>query len=377
MKKCVFSGLILLALGLGAQDLSFAAGDVSVQPREDGFHLFIRAKAGVSSVLLTEAFEREDKALSTYAYRALVKNEVNGNETRILNGKPLPNTTSLIDSTPEPHESWAEGAYHILIPPQVEYGYPDYPNSRYGRVDVQALMIRPDQKFWFSIRAFSKPHGDYSGSYRDNAFELFTYLRDVAQTPPPPDDGLYQPKLEQTFTDISDRIIKAEGPDHMVDIIEKLLEESQGESLDLVLVVDTTKSMVEEMNAIKASLLEPVKKQVAKFKTWRIGYVLYRDYMEEYLTRVIGFQNDFMALQKDLNRIQASGGGDIPEAVHEALYAGLSSFRWEAEKRLMILVGDAPAHEVPRGRITKEMVQEAMDARKVEVVSIMIPYSGP
>ena len=43
----------------------------------------------------------------------------------------------------------------------------------------------------------------------------------------------------------------------------------------------------------------------------------------------------------------------------------------------MILVGDAPAHEVPRGRITKLMVDEGLMNKKVEVVSIMIPYSGP
>jgi len=369
--------MIIMALGLWAQDLSFGAGDVEVEPREDGFHLFIRNKPGVASVLLTDTFELSDHSLSSYALRGFSKNEVNGNEVRLLDGKPLANTVfSLIDSTPEPYSSWPEGAYQILIPPKVQFGYADFPNSRYGTTDLQSLFSQPEQKFWFSIRAFEKPYGDYSAKYKDNAFELFSYLRDVAQSPPP-EDGLYQPKLEKTFEAVSDRVIRATGPQDLVDQIEKILEDTKGESLDLVLVVDTTKSMVEEMNAIKASLLTPVKKQVERFKTWRIGYVFYRDYMEEYLNRVIDFQTDFGALQRDLNRISAAGGGDVPEAVYEALYAGLTTFRWEADKRLMILVGDAPAHDVPRGRVTKQMVDEGMKNKAVEVVSIMIPYSGP
>ena len=378
MKTGIIIGLFLLTQPLFAQDLSVNAGDVEVEAREDGFHLTIRNKPGISSVLLTDTFELPDHSLSSYALRGFSKNEVNGNETRLLDGKPLKNTTySLIDSTVEPHPAWKEGAYRILIPPKVQFGYPDFPNSRFGTVDLQNLSAQPDQKFWFSIRAFEKSYADYTGKYTDNAFELFSYLRDVVQLPPPPDDGLYQPKLETTFEAVSNRVVKATGPEDMVAQIEKILEETSGESLDLVLVVDTTKSMVEEMNLIKSSLLNPIKKQVEKFKTWRLGYVFYRDYMEEYLNRVIDFQSDFGALQRDLNRISASGGGDVPEAVYEALNAGLTSFRWEAEKRLMILVGDAPAHEVPRGRITKLMVDEGLMNKKVEVVSIMIPYSGP
>jgi Mg-chelatase subunit ChlD len=101
--------------------------------------------------------------------------------------------------------------------------------------------------------------------------------------------------------------------------------------------------------------------------------VLYKDYYDEYLNRVIPFTGDFEVFQRNLSSIQVRGGGDIPEAVYEALYAGASKFNWEAESRLMILIGDAPPHPRQRGSISKAMVDEVVEKHGIKVHAIILP----
>jgi hypothetical protein len=101
--------------------------------------------------------------------------------------------------------------------------------------------------------------------------------------------------------------------------------------------------------------------------------VFFKDYTDEFLNRVFQFTTDFNVLQRNINSIRVSGGGDIPEAVFEALHAGATGLPWAAEKRIMILIGDAPPHPRPRGRITKQMVDREVEQRDIEVHAIILP----
>lgn len=375
MKRRLLLGLCtLFTVFLGAQDLVLGPEDVYIEARSDGYHLFIRAREGLGSVLLTESFELEDNSLATYALRAFESNEINGRERRLLNGQDLPNTIfSLLDSTPEPNERFGGPAFRILLPPRVQYGYPNFPNTRYGVHDIREKALS-EEGYWFSIRAFTRPFADYSGPYRDNAFEIRSLL--LSSSPPPAvsEDPAYHASLRESFERISRRNLEARGPEDLVDTIREVLGVARGRQLDLILAVDTTKSMVDELNVLKRTLLTPIREETAAFERVRIGFIWYRDYMEEYLTRIVNFQEDWAILQRELNRAQANGGGDIPEAVNEALWAGLSSFSWEGDARLLILTGDAPPHPVPRGSVTEAMVIEKARDLGVEIITIMLPF---
>jgi hypothetical protein len=41
----------------------------------------------------------------------------------------------------------------------------------------------------------------------------------------------------------------------------------------------------------------------------------------------------------------AQGGGDWPEALLDAIYAAATKLQWQAPRRVMVLLGDAPGHE--------------------------------
>lgn len=359
------------AVTVKADPLTLTANDVVIEAREDGFHLFVRQKDGLASILLVESFEPSDHKLATYAYRTLTVNPVNGNEDRLLDGKLLKKPHfSLISSTANDHPALGK-AYHILIPPVLEFGSKANPNSRFGQVDLQKMLETKDQTFWFSIRAFAKPFADYSGPYKDNAYELKKML--LVQAPVNTVKG-YNDGLFEKFSRLG-KPYPAKTAQEGLDLMKKKLEDSRAESLDIVLCIDTTKSMVENLKVVKANALGPIRELVKKFKTFRIGVVFYRDYMEEYLTKSVAFQTDLDKVQGELDHAQADGGGDIPEAVVEGLYAALNRFDWQAESRLIVLLGDAPQHPSPRGSVTEAMVRQLAADKNVEIQMVMLPVT--
>lgn len=360
--------LVFVSGLLGAQTLApLGSDDVVIEARDDGFHLFIRRLPGVSSVLLTEAFELPDHKLATYALRAVGPNPVNDAEPRMLNGQFLKQPhRSLVTSTLVEQGNLGP-AFEVVVPPVVEYGS-ETPGARYSRLDVRGLLAS-EKPYWFSIRTFAKPYADYTGAYRDNAFELKSFL---AQTVAASSDA-YEPGLYEDFGRLGEPY-RTTGIQDALDRVHRSLERT-GDSLDMVVAIDTTKSMVSNLQVVKEALLAPIRDGVKRFRSFRIGLVFYRDYMEDYLTRTVAFSSDLDQVERDLAQAQAAGGGDTPEAVSEAVWTGLTQFRWTAQNRILLVLGDAPQHPSPRGPITEDQVKEMARAEGVEVEMLMLPQT--
>ena len=349
-----------------AQDLSINTEDLILEMRADGgYHLFIRKKADISSVLLTETTRDPNRQADNYAYRAGEWNAINGDEIRYLNGQPLSRESriySLISSTVVNH-SVLGASFHIYIPYILYYGYPD---TRHGEVYLT------DGTF-LNIRAFSLPYADYRGAFRDNPFRL-----EARQEPPPgPPEGVYIKETLTAFTNIVEsnkgELIYSKGPEDVIDLIQLILEREKGKTLDLVICLDTTSSMKKYIDKVRAGLIPMLREMLNGFTSFRIGMVLFKDYHDVYLTKLVPFTNDFARFQRDLNSINVSGGLDIPEAVYEALHEGATKFSWEAEAKIMLLIGDAPPHPRPRGRITKAMTDSAIEERGITVHAMILP----
>ncbi|MDR2136434.1 MAG: VWA domain-containing protein [Treponema sp.] len=360
---CLF--VVILARPAAAQDLGIGAGDLRIEQRVDGgFHLFIRKKPDISSVLLVESTKDPRMREDNYAYRAGRRNEVNGDEIRILNGARLPNDRywSIIDSTPERHPELGE-AFHLYIPYLIYYGYED---TRHGEVYVV-------DGTYFNLRAFNLPYGDYRGPFRDNPYVLRVTQKPLEGRP----EDNYMDDTVDAFTDIARSgggdLVYSSGPEDLVEKIRELLDREKGKDVDIVLCLDTTSSMRDDIDKVRRALIPMLEGTIAEFTAFRIGVVLYKDYYEEYLNRVVPFTADFASFQRTLNGIRVGGGRDIPEAVYEALYEGAVKFPWSAESRIMILVGDAPPHARPRAKISKAMVDEEVAARGIKVNAIILP----
>jgi len=358
--------LIFAGVPVFGQNLSLGAEDLRIELRADGgFHLFVRRTPDIASVLLTESTRDPAMLAHTFAYRAREWNPINGNEVRILDGVPIPresNIFSLISSTPVSHPELGQ-AFHIYVPWVLDYGHAP---GRHGSVYVR-------DGTYFNIRAFNLPFADYRGSFEDNPFIL-----QAMQLPPEAPEGSFIQEAVVAFSQIArdgrGAFFYASTPADMVATVEQLLRQEAGNSVDIVLCIDTTGSMQPHIDEVRQRLIPLMREIVTEFPEWRIGILRFRDYFEEYLTRVVPFTSSFTVFQRNLNAIVARGGGDIPEAVYEALYDSVNRFPWAAERRLVILIGDAPPHPRPRGRITRDMVFRDATARDITISAILLAH---
>lgn len=117
--------------------------------------------------------------------------------------------------------------------------------------------------------------------------------------------------------------------------------------LDLMIMCDTTGSMSDELEYLKAELSEIVKKiksDNANIPT-RVSVNFYRDTEDEYEVRQFPFSENIDDVVKAIGEQSAEGGGDFPEAVHTALDSAVNKHDWNEDSvKIMFLVLDAPPH---------------------------------
>ena len=149
---------------------------------------------------------------------------------------------------------------------------------------------------------------------------------------------------------------------------------------DIAFIVDATGSMGDEIEFLKKdleSILSRVKQRQGDIEL-RTGTVFYRDEGDDYVTRFSPFTNDYAQTMAFIARQSAGGGGDLPEAVHTALEAGLQSLDWNtsARSRIAFLILDAPAHQDHQGVV--ESLQKSVQAYAGMGVKLIPVYcSGP
>lgn len=140
--------------------------------------------------------------------------------------------------------------------------------------------------------------------------------------------------------------------------------------LDLMLVVDTTGSMGDEIRYLQSELRSIIAAITEKHRDLdiRIGFVFYRDMGDDYVTRTVAFDRDIGRVQGALARQDANGGGDYPEAMDRALIRAVGQeWRPDAVKSLL-LVADAPPHDDKFGRTWK--AAEAARAKRIQITPV-------
>ena len=346
----LLSGSFLQAQA-AAQDLVIAPEDVRIDVRADGgFDLYVRAKPGLASILLTESTKDPAMKADNFAYRAAEYNPVNGDEKRMLNGKLLTSANkiySLVSSTQAADDRFGK-AFRILIPPVLHYGYAW---SRSGTVAA-------GQGTFLNIRAFAKPYADYTGPFKDNPYQInISYPVPppvVEEQPAPPPE---EPPADDTTSSKFGSLLGGGGG-----------------TLDLVLCLDTTVSMAPYFEDIKKGLGPILERRTAGFTSYRLGLVLYRDYWpDDYITRKFPWTNEIPKLMGIVNSVRTDGGRDIPEALNEALYSAARDFEWTADRRQIIFLTDAAPHPVPRGKIDFADVLRETGERRIEIDGIIEP----
>ena len=149
---------------------------------------------------------------------------------------------------------------------------------------------------------------------------------------------------------------------------------------DIAFIVDATGSMGDEIDFLKKDLvniLDRVKGGQGEI-TLRTATVFYRDEGDDYLTKFSPFTDNYRETIKYIAMQQARGGGDMPEAVHSALEAGLQNLAWNASARARIafLVLDAPAHQDHQG-VVESLQASIRDYARYGIKLIPVFCSSP
>ena len=387
------------------QELRITASDVRLvrDTKQGGYHLYVKKSDKINSILLTETTKDPAGKSDSYAYRAKEYNKINGDEIRYLDGKKLESEGakySLVDSTVE-NTSFFGPAFHIYIPETIVYGYEW---SRHGEVTI-------GKGTFINIRSFEKPYADYSGDYMDSPFMFDLKVtkkpkpKTVVKKEPEPapfpepepepepepieepetvltDD--YNPLASEKFKEMSDDIIYSKGPETIIEDIRGLLENIEDkDNLDLVFAIDATGSMKNDIDKLKTDMQPLLTEIFGDSPGARVGLLFYRDYGDTFKymdlpVKVFPFTSNFTSFSKNLNSIRIYGkeGGDIPEAVYEAMYAACEFYSWRvtAQKKI-ILIGDAEPHPKPRGtgKYSKDYVMGIAESRKIKIHSILLP----
>lgn len=135
------------------------------------------------------------------------------------------------------------------------------------------------------------------------------------------------------------------GPDRTIRFVLPVAGRAP-QALDLLLAIDTTGSMTDELSYLQAELDSIVAslRRIRPGTDIRVGLVVYRDDGDDYVTRRFEFTGDLARLRQQLVEQRAGGGGDYPEAVDRA-FAEADRFDWrEDAAKVLLHVADAPPH---------------------------------
>ena len=146
---------------------------------------------------------------------------------------------------------------------------------------------------------------------------------------------------------------------------------------DLMLVIDTTGSMGDELRYLQAELKDIVAsiEDAHPGLDTRIGLTLYRDVGDQYVVRKFDFTSNIEELQANLAAQRASGGGNYPEAMDQALEVAMGQSWRDDSVKAMMLVADAPPRDENIGKAWDQAILAR--PRGIHIVPVAASGVGP
>ena len=145
----------------------------------------------------------------------------------------------------------------------------------------------------------------------------------------------------QTFS----QVLELKGSERLYNInLENVVLAEKPKTLDLLLTIDTTGSMGDEIKYLQAELKNVISRLDGLNMNIRLALLFYRDLGDSYVTLDFDFTTNIDAQINNLSKQKASGGGDWEEAVDIA-YDEATKLNWSEDSiKIMFHVADAPPH---------------------------------
>lgn len=118
--------------------------------------------------------------------------------------------------------------------------------------------------------------------------------------------------------------------------------------LDVVFVVDVTGSMGPFIEEAKQKMISQIREISQKGLDVQFSLIEYRDHPPQdttFTTKTHAFTDDQTKMQREVERMSASGGGDRPEAMYDGVVAAVRGLSWRPySDRQIFLIADSPPH---------------------------------
>ena len=163
--------------------------------------------------------------------------------------------------------------------------------------------------------------------------------------------------------------------------ISEIVENHAIDNTDLMIIIDKTTSMADDLDNIKKGLdqilnslkqYQNIRLCVSTYGDKNIDGKLWYDYQN--------FESDFDGSMNFIENIQMTHGGDFPESVYDGIYKAFQEEFWQSNsKRLVVLLGDAPSLDSTLTTYTEQDVVNIATSENINMnfyPIVLSPYNG-
>jgi Mg-chelatase subunit ChlD/menaquinone-dependent protoporphyrinogen IX oxidase len=120
---------------------------------------------------------------------------------------------------------------------------------------------------------------------------------------------------------------------------------TSSKSVDICFTFDTTGSMSSQINSTKQRIVAFIESLTKMCDGPRFALIPYKDYSDKPVVVIHDFSSDIAGIKQKVDQMNASGGGDTPEAVGYAMQATLQDLSWRPDViKICVIIADAPPH---------------------------------
>ncbi|MCB9189923.1 MAG: T9SS type A sorting domain-containing protein [Flavobacteriales bacterium] len=164
----------------------------------------------------------------------------------------------------------------------------------------------------------------------------------------------FQPLAEQ----LCGKAFLAEHSQEIVPIVASILNSRLSPNTDIVLLIDKTGSMEDDIYSVKQGLAV-IKDILSSYEGIKVSVASYSDknYHGDLWFNSSPLTDDLEVIQEFIDGYSIIPNPDTPESVNDAIVRVTSELNWTpGNQRLMLVIGDAPSQEKPLSEYSMEEV---------------------
>lgn len=186
------------------------------------------------------------------------------------------------------------------------------------------------------------------------------------------DTTVYNKLAVSYFTSISNKLhgkpFFAPNADSLLNSIIEIMSTRIDDGTDIVFLIDKTGSMGDDIEKVQKSM-DLILNYLENFKNIKVGIAEYGDknWHHDFWYNSLDLSYDIDGMKKFLKEYETIGNPDTPESVNDAIVKTVEEMNWTpGNRRLMLVIGDAPSQDSTMSDYTLQQVVEKCEAMDVK-----------